>query len=233
MVDNDGLFTLITRGDTTDPSVESPGWTLLGKNAGAYGWWLYWRLASSESATYTWQWAASSATKITVAAYRSGFDLSHPICAVSNTSYTSDNTMVRAATFNVPNAYASIIYAGSVAYTSPVTFTKPTELDNDWLEDYDEGTALSGFSHTFGHCEWSSSGDTGDINIIASTAVTAKHAFAVALYTEGHSPSPSPSATVSATPSATPSATAEAEEAEYHPFALWIGRIRNRFKRAH
>jgi hypothetical protein len=208
------MFALISRGDTTDPNSVPAGWTLAGKNAGVYGWWLYYKMAVGEGASYTWGWAAGSSTKITITSYRNGFNTDNPIYAVSNTAYVVSNQTVRAASLFTGGEGYSLVYAGSVSYTSAVTFTKPSNQDNNWVEDYDEGTALSGFSHTFGHCDYSLAGDTGVIDITAAQTLTTKHAFAVALYPIGYSPSetpsqtPSSSATPSETPSFTPSASA-------------------------
>jgi hypothetical protein len=206
------MLALVSRGTTTDPNSVPAGWTLAGKNAGVYGWWLYYKSAVGEGANYTWGWAAGSATKVTIASYRNGLNPANPIYAVSNTAYVTNDTTVRAASLLTGGEGYSLVYAGSVSYTSPVAFTKPSTQDNDWIEDYDEGTALSGFSHTFGHCDWSAVGDTGVIDITSAQVLTTKHAFAVALYPIGYSPSETPSMTpsASATPSFTPSQTPSA-----------------------
>jgi hypothetical protein len=206
------MFALISRGSTTDPNAVPAGWTLAGKQVGAYGWWLYYKVAVGEGASYTWGWAAGAATKITLTTYRNGFNTNNPIYAVSNTAYTISNTTVQAASLITGGESYTLVYAASVSYTSVVTFTKPNTQDNDWVEDYDEGTVLSGFSHTYGHCDYSLAGDTGVIDITASQTLTAKHAFAVALYPIGYSPSETPSQTpsASATPSETPSMTPSA-----------------------
>jgi hypothetical protein len=206
------MFALISRGTTTDPDTVPAGWTLAAKNSGAYGWWLYYKVAVGEGASYTWGWAAAAATKITMVSYRNGFNTDNPIYAVSNTAYTTSNTTVRAASLITGGESYSLVYAGSVSYTSVVSFIKPSTQDNDWVEDYDEGTVLSGFSHTYGHCDYSAAGETGVIDVTASETLTAKHLFAVALYPIGYSPSETPSMTpsVSATPSETPSMTPSA-----------------------
>jgi len=204
------MFAVISRGTTTDPSSVPAGWTLLGKNAGAYGWWLYSRVAvDGEPANYTWEWAAGSATKISIVTYRYGFNPSSPIYDVSNTAYTTLDTTVRAASLLAGDLNSTLLYFGSVAYTTSVALTKPTTQDNTWTADYYEGVVNAGFSHGTGSCEWSGSGATGVIDITAGQSLTTKHAFAVSLYHLGYSPSATPSFTpsVSATPSATPSFT--------------------------
>ena len=199
------MFALISRSDSTNPSSVPAGWTLLGKQIGTYTWWLYYKLAAVEVGSYTFAWTGPAATKVTIASYRYGFNLNNPIRVVSNTAYIENNAIVRAASMDVGADSSTLLYAASVSYTDAVTFTKPATQDNDWVEDYDEGTALSGFSHTFGHCDWSSMGETGVIDITAALVLTDKHAFAVTLNQAGFSPSDSPSASPSGSASASPS----------------------------
>jgi len=182
-VAGDLMLALINRDSETDSNSVPSGWTLLGSNKATYGWWLYYKEAgSSEGANYTWGFAASAKSKGTIATYRSGFVSGDPIDNYSNTAYTNGlDYNARVASFSVANTEENLIYAASVYSTSTRSFTKPTALDNDWIEDYDNGNTDPDFSQTFGHCNWSSSGNTGDIDITISTILTAKHAFAVAL----------------------------------------------------
>lgn len=181
LVDGDIMFALLNRDSETNPNSVPSGWTLLASNKATNGWWLYYKIASSEGASWTWGFAGSSKSKGTVAVYRFGFNAASPIDSYSNTAYITSDTACRVAGFNVAAATENIIYAVGIYNTTVRTFTKPTALDNDWVEDLDYGHTDPDFSHTFGHCNWSSSGATGDIDITASTALTAKHAFGVAL----------------------------------------------------
>lgn len=208
-VNTDLMFALITRGSTDDPSDVPTGWTLLASNAGR---WLYYKVAgASEPATYTWTWGPGSvATRVTITTWRYGYDVSTPIDNYSNTAYTTENPILQAASFWVSNPSETLLYFGSATSATEITFIKPSTQDNDWEERYDAWDALSTFAHTVGNCDKADAGESGVINITASTDLTDKHAFAVALNVEGASPSSTPSATPSATASATPSATVSA-----------------------
>lgn len=182
-VDNDIMFAFIKRNDSTAPSVVPTGWTLAADNpvGGGNSFWLYYRVASSEGASYTWQWAAGGRTGITIVSYRDGFNTSTPIDVVSDTVYTTSNTTVRAASMTVAAVNSPIIFFGGTHATASMTWdtvpTAPTTLTED--VDYYDGTGR--FGRGIYSAVWSGSGATGDMDAVISSTQTDKHAFAVAL----------------------------------------------------
>lgn len=180
-VDNDYMLALVKRVSEAAPTTVPTGWTLLADNlvGGGNSVWLYGKLASSEGASYTWTWADSLRTGITIATYRGDFDTADPIDVVSNTAYTTSNTTVRAASVSAAAANSVIVFAGTVHGSAAVTFTAPS-VPASFSEDVDtQGDGSGRFSRTFARLAWTGSGATGDMEATASAAVTDKHAFAV------------------------------------------------------
>lgn len=185
-VDNDIMFAFLKRIVTTDPTGVPPGWALLGKNSvGDTTHWLYWKLASSEGADYTWTWAGSARTGGTITAYRDGFNTASPIDVVSNTSYIVNDTICRAVSMAVSAANSPLFFFGAVHASSTVTFTKPSVPTTGWAEDVDTYSAGSRFARGICSMVWTSSGATGDMDATLSAASFDKHAFAVALNPSG------------------------------------------------
>jgi hypothetical protein len=181
--DNDILFALVKRTDGTDPTTVPTGWASLGKQvAGGNPTtnWLYWKLAASEGANYTWEWAGALRTGVTIATYRDGFDTADPIDVVSNTSYTTSDTTVRAASMAVAAANSAIIFFGSAHQSSTQTFTPPT-VTTTFAEDVDTWDSGSRFAREVASVVWTGSGATGDMDATYSATATDKIAFAVAL----------------------------------------------------
>lgn len=180
--DNDYMFAFIKRNDSTAPNSVPSGWTLLGDRvpSGANSIWLYGKLAASEGTSYTWGWAAAGRTGITIATYRDGFNTSTPIDVVSNTSYVTSNTTIRAASVSAAAANSPIIFAGGVHNSSAVTFTAPT-APSAFAENVDYYNDQSRFARTFALLVWTGSGATGDMDATASITTIDKHAFAVVM----------------------------------------------------
>lgn len=121
--DNDIMFAVVMRNVAAAPTTVPAGWTELGNHTnGVYQQRLYWKLAASEGASYTWAWAAAASTAITIATYRGGFDTSSPIDVVSNTEYVVSSTADRAATMNVTSANSTLVYVGTVYRTTAITY---------------------------------------------------------------------------------------------------------------
>lgn len=182
--DNDIMFALIKRGVQANPTTTPTGWALLGSADdvdSASRWFLYWKLAASEGASYTWEWAAAGRTGGTITTYRGGFNTASPIDVVSNTGYLTSNTTLRAASMTVGAANSPLIFAGGDHASAAHTFTKPSVPTTDWVEDVDTGSDQSRFWRTICSMTWASSGATGNIDATISVTNTAKHAFAVAL----------------------------------------------------
>ena len=186
--EGDIMFALINRtGGKIEPNSTPEGWVTLGTDVGAfYDVRLYYKIAeAAEPGTYTWGWAAAGKTKISIATYRGGFNIDDPIDVVSNTAYEVSDTTIRAASMNVSEVNSNLIFAGYLFSATAASSTKPSEQNNDWVEDFDNWDTISDFLHTFCHCNWSGSGASGVMDAIGSGATTMKHAFAVALNVEG------------------------------------------------
>lgn len=177
--DDDILFAYIALSIGQAISSAPSGWASLGNDT-AQKHYLYYKIASSESGSYTWTWGSDSKARIQIAAYRGGFDPGDPIDATSNTDYVTSDTTVRAASFSVTNTDSTIIFAGCGYGAAACTFTPPTN-PGTFTEDVDAGDSSSDRYITFAHYEWPSSGATGDIDATFSTTTTTKHAFAVSL----------------------------------------------------
>ena len=180
--DNDIMFALI-RQNTAPNSVPS-GWAALGDGTGLGGPGavvsLYYKVASSEPADYTWGFAGAARTGFSVATYRGGFDTADPIDVVSDTTYQTSDTTVRAAGMTVTAANSPLIFFGGAHFTSSQTYT-PATVPDTFVEDVDTWDADSRFARHIASVVWSGSGATGDMDATVSSATTDKTAFAVAL----------------------------------------------------
>jgi len=208
VADGDILFTLIKRITDTDPTTSPSGWTLLGKDitTGGSGHWLYYKIAASEPADYTWGWAGSQRTGIQVIAYRDGFDTADPIDVVSNTSYETSNNNARAASISAAAANSPLIYFGNFHTSSSRTWTAPASPAG-FAEDLDAYGGGARWAREVASQVLAASGATGDMDGVFSGAVdTNKHAFAVILNPASGGISASLAATLGAI---TPTATAQ------------------------
>lgn len=182
--DNDLMFTDIKRsaGSEADPTTVPTGWTLLVKRTGDVNntYWVYWKLAASEGANYTWTWAGTTRTGITVVTYRDGFNTANPIDVSSNTAYQTSDTILRAAGMTVAAANSPLIFFGNSSGSAARTVTPPTN-PTSFAEDVDFHDADSRWGLEVASVVWTGSGATGDIDGILSITTTDKHAFAVAL----------------------------------------------------
>lgn len=185
-VDDDLMFAFLYSNTALTNSVPS-GWTLAGNNntAGAICA-LYYKKASSEGASYNWGWAGSQAKKVIIVTYRGGFNLTTPIDVVSNASYTTNNTTLRADTMTVTKANSPLIFFGGVDTGSSTTSTPPT-VPTTFAEDYDNWNTTPQKLMTVASVVWTGSGATGNIDATISASNTGKHAFAVALNPNSYS----------------------------------------------
>jgi hypothetical protein len=58
---------------------------------------------------------------------------------------------------NVTNINSPLIFATSLFYPSPRTFTKPSNPTTDWVEDDDSGSKTPDFRGAINSMVWSSS----------------------------------------------------------------------------
>lgn len=186
VADGDLLLTFLksTNAAEADPSTVPSGWTQVAKAvpAGSSTYWVYYKIAASESGSYTWGWAGAARRAATVVAYRDGFSISSVSdFTVSNTTYITANTTVRAASFSVPSSNSPLIWIGSSHFSSAQTLTTPT-VPTGWASDVDDNwSSASRGLREIASMTWSSSGATGDIDSTLSTSNGDKHAFALAL----------------------------------------------------
>jgi len=173
---------LATIGTMTPPAWST--WTLLGTaNPITQQYYrLYYRIANSEPASYTWTISTSTRYRGVIATYRDWFNTSDPIDVVSNTDYTTVNTTLRAASMNVSAVNSPLVFIWWFYQTTSVTSTKPSVPSTSWAEDYDVWNGTPDIWQTFCSMVWSWSWATGNMDAtITSSAVTSKHAFAIAL----------------------------------------------------
>ena len=186
-VDGDIMFMYLSIYIATPPTIDSvpEGWTQIATNtAGNSRWYLYYKVASSEGASYTWSLTASCRYYAVNISYASGaFDVQSisDITAISNTLYGTSDATVRAASMNVPNANSPLLIFASVYSTTVRTFTEPS-VPGTWSENYEYGHTTPDISGAIDSMIWSGSGNTGDMdNTCSATIATNKHAFAISL----------------------------------------------------
>lgn len=189
--DNDIMFAVLGRVTGTDPSTVPTGWALLGKNSnGSSGVtrWLYWKLAATEGANYTWEWAGAERTGGTIATFRSGFNTADPIDVTSNTAYETLDTTVRGASMIVAATGSTLVFFG-VYYKSASGLTvDPPTVPDTFVEVVDTWNIDSRFGREVSHVVWTGSGATGNMDGTLSAALADKHGFAVALNPAGGTP---------------------------------------------
>jgi hypothetical protein len=179
----DIMFAMISTDNRAINTVPT-GWELI---ATAYPeantrFFLYYKIAgASEPAEYTWD-IVSGKTMIITVTYRLSFR-PKPIIMVSNTDYTTNNSTVRAASFNIRTNHCILFYFGSIYNTIARTFTKPAGIGSDvWTEDVDYGDLTPDFWTTIGSMVFTSSGATGNIDVTCSSNISGrKHCFAIAV----------------------------------------------------
>lgn len=145
---------------------------------------LYYRIASSEWTDYTWTTNVDAQMRIVNITYRWWFDTADPIDVVSNTSYTTNNNINRAASMTVSAVNSPLIFFATIYSTSSKTFTKPSVPTTDWIEDLDSGSTVSDYWSEICSMTWTSSWATDDMDATMSQTWAFKHAFAVALNPE-------------------------------------------------
>jgi len=172
--DGDIMFAFICG---RNPDSAPSGWTLLGTNEN-YA--LYYKIASSEGSSYQWTTPINTTLTIGIFTYRGGFDSSDPIDTLSNTSYLTNDNIIRAASINITKTGSALIVFGGFYYSLSTSFTPPTN-PGTFTEDYEQGAQSLSYLMDISHYTWDSNGATGNMDITASRTRDQKHAFAVAL----------------------------------------------------
>jgi hypothetical protein len=182
--DNDILFAFLKYNNNEDLTSVPSGWAQLGTrrySSGAiFSTVLYWKLAASEGADYTFSRASSSRMGGTIVTYRDGFATGGPIDVVSDTAYFTSDTTVRAASMSVTAANSPLLYFG-VFNTSTTQSFSPPSVPTAFAEDVDFFSSDSRSARTVASVVWAGSGATGNMDATASATQVDKHAYAVAL----------------------------------------------------
>lgn len=160
--DGDLIFVVICRASAVNPTSVPTGWTLVRSNLATYGYWLYYKIANGEGASWTWTWSGSSKTLGRSHAFYGGYDLNNPIQS-STTPYsgtTSGTAITIPALTTGQNDSLSIIFASGYS-TSTKTFTVPT----NWTEHNDSGNTSPDFWQAVASRNFPTSGtNTGTVS---------------------------------------------------------------------
>lgn len=180
-VDDDIMFIIINRWSWWSPISVPSWWNSIWTQTNYY---LYWKKASSEWSSYSWGFSWSTFTSMVLSTFRWWFDLSNPIDVVSNTVYTTSNTILRAAGMIVTYPNSPIIYLWTIFRTTGArTFTPPTSPAT-FTEHYDWWSVLWWWWFEIASMIRTWSWSTGDMDSTISWTIAIKHAFAVALKPE-------------------------------------------------
>jgi hypothetical protein len=171
-------FAAIMRAAAVDPSSVPDGWSLVAKEyyvGTSYACWVYSRVCVGGEGTSTWTWAASSRTNAVIFSYYDGIDTDDPIDAVSNTSYKTSNTTIRAASADAAVSGEPAIWVSFAGYAAEITVPSGyTENGYSYYTPYI-------YRLKFGSTVLSSAGATGDVDGAIATATDSKHAFLILL----------------------------------------------------
>lgn len=179
---NDLMICLVTY-TYAYPSSVSSGWISLGQIQITSTYCeAFYKIASASNANFICSFTSTGGRcGASIITYRGGFDYLDPIDSVNLTGITAYSTALIAPSIDVTKVNSSIIHFGSVFSSKSRTFAKPTQLDNNWSEDYDYGTTNGDRWHNFNSCEWSSNGSTGNVNSTISSTSNNKVAYLLAL----------------------------------------------------
>jgi len=185
--DGDVMFLLVGLGnDTSSVNGGVSDWTLIGEAPDVVGnkYYLYWKIANSEPASYTVT-LDSGVKHSTVISCYTGFPSSElNISTISNASYTTNDSVVRAADMTVPNANSTLFFFGFRRYnTAIITWSAVTSPDT-FTTDSAMGSSTADQYYSIQHLEWSGSGPTGNMDSTMNRAgTTDKAGMAVAVAT--------------------------------------------------
>jgi hypothetical protein len=175
-VQDGDLLVAFVGGVAADTSAS--GWTYLGGISEFRG---FFKVANSESGTYTFNQVVQGPLRAQVVAYRGGFDTSDPIDANSSAVYGYNNDVLKGGTVS-PTLYQNetLIFFGGCYRTSAVTFSTP-ENPITFTEDVNTGDTTGDMWCLFAHGTWYVDGASGDIDSTMSVSTPNKQAFVLAL----------------------------------------------------
>lgn len=141
---------------------------------------VYYRLASSEPASYNWTIGVAGRFGGSCYTFRGDFNTSTPFDVDSSTAYVTSDTTTRAV-LTTSAANEPIIWLSVGHSSTAVTVTPPT-VPTTFTEHTDEHDGGSRFYRSVASVLWTGSGATGNMDgTLSATAANAKHAFAIAL----------------------------------------------------
>lgn len=170
--DGDIMFAHVLSNGAYASSVPS-GWTLLCQNTATLYYEVFYKVASSEPANYTF---GTNVGKVTIITFRGDFDPNNPIGVISNTSYTVNNNSCIAASMNIVknNSYVLFFAAAAGNGFSIAQPTGFTELYDNSVYSRENEIAISDVPY--------SQGSTGDmVATLVSVNTANKHAFAISV----------------------------------------------------
>lgn len=147
---------------------------------------LFRKIASSESGSYNFSSSVNVRFSCTVTAWYDGINPTNPIAQHTNTAYTANNTILRAAGLTTTSP-ASLIFVGIVFCnpdcpisppTSPAAFTEQVDHFENRHQRY------------FASLNWAGSGSTGNVDATLPGSYVDKHAFLIELTSAGGSAAP-------------------------------------------
>lgn len=186
----DGDIMFLQVGLTNDTSSIIGGvsdWTFIGEAPDIVGnrFFLYWKIASSEPASYTVTLDVGVKHSTVISCYTGFPSAALSISVISNTSYQVSDAIVRAADMTVPSADSTLFYFGFKRYnTATITWTtvaEPASFTNDTAI----GTNVADIYYSIQHLEWAGSGATGNMDSTNNrSGTTTKAAIAIAIAPE-------------------------------------------------
>jgi len=178
---DDDIMFLVTASDT-GLITSAPWWTSLWWTDTGWRYELWYRVASSEGASYTITNSTVNDLAWTIYVYRWWFNTSDPIDTSSNVKYIVSWTECRAASITVAKVNSPLFVFANLWRTASTTFSKPAlPTGETWVEDYDGGATTSDYWRAVFSMQRTGSWATWDMDAIMSVSTTNKHAFAVAL----------------------------------------------------
>ena len=181
--DGDIMFIFLSLGSSKTVTSVPTGWTnILSKTSGYITHHIYYKIASSEGTDYTFSFSGFSNEHLTtISTFRGDYDSSGTIIdysSVEKGGSTEGNFVIPS--FNIPISNSVIITLASTFASSSTTFSPPTS-PGIFTEHFDYGSATPDFWQQVCSYQWASSGNTGNITVVASSSVYDAIGVAIAI----------------------------------------------------
>lgn len=172
LTNGDLVFVIIRRAAAINPTSVPAGWTLIRSTLAKYGFWLYYKIANNEGASWTWTWAAASKTLGRSHAFYGDIDIVNPIQS-STTPYsdTANGTIITIPSLTTTSDNTVSFLFASGYSTSAKTFAVPTSPA--YIEHNDSGSTTPDFWQAIASYNYTNSGSaTGTTSYSASANST-------------------------------------------------------------